>query len=111
MSELRLDLMVNGNKKTFIQDRVPLRKAIEYTEKQAELFEKNSENGEITLPLLKRFKVDYVASLFDDEDVTGDLILDGLDTLEDKLIDDILLYRVLGEKKEDVDSELPKGKE
>ena len=39
MSELRLDLMVNGKKKTFIQDRVPLRKAIEYTEKQAELFE------------------------------------------------------------------------
>ena len=34
MSELRLDLMVNGKKKTFIQDRVPLRKAIEYTEKQ-----------------------------------------------------------------------------
>ena len=28
MSELRLDLMVNGKKKTFIQDRVPLRKAI-----------------------------------------------------------------------------------
>ena len=108
---IKIRFNVNGKKKTFIQDRVPLRKAIEYTEKQAELFEKNSENGEITLPLLKRFKVDYVASLFDDEDVTGDLILDGLDTLEDTLIDDILLYRVLGEKKEDVDSKLPKGKE
>ena len=32
MSEIRLDLIVDGTKKTFTQDFVPYRKALEYTE-------------------------------------------------------------------------------
>lgn len=101
MSEIRLDLVVEGTKKTFTQDFVPYRKALEYTENEAKLWEENSEGEKIepTTVVMDTFRADFVAGLFTDKDLTGDVILDGIDTEEHNQIMDIILYRVLGYEK------------
>lgn len=98
MSEIRLDLRVDGKKKTFTQDFVPFKKALDYTEQEAKLF-KQDKSGKDTQPTaleLAQFRADFVAGLFDDADLTGDVILDGLDTENSDIIMDIIFYRVLG---------------
>ena len=110
MSETRLDLMVNGKKKTFIQDFIPFRKSLEYTDKEAELFASKSEGEEPTITELSVFRANFIASLFDDPDLTGDVILDGLDVDDRVKILDIIFYRVCGYKRPEKDAVAdPKG--
>lgn len=98
MSEIRLDLRVDGKKKTFTQDFVPFKKALDYTEQEAKLFKKDKNGKDIqpTALELTQFRADFVAGLFDDADLTGDVILNGLDTENKDIIMDIIFYRVLG---------------
>ena len=93
--------MVKGKKKTFTQDFIPLRKALEYTEQEAKLWKKDKEGNDIkpTESDLTRFRAKFVAGLFDDPDLTGDVILDGLDTSQRNMFIDIIMYRVLGYEK------------
>lgn len=110
MSETRLDLMVNGNKKTFIQDFIPFRKSLEYTDKEAELFASKADGEEPTITELSVFRANFIASLFDDPDLTGDVILDGLDVDDRVKILDIIFYRVCGYKRPEKDAVAdPKG--
>lgn len=96
--EIRLDLMVNGTRKTFTQSHVPYSKALDYTDSEAKLFKKDKSGKEIepTLRELTEFRANFIAGLFDDEDLTGTVLLDGLDALEKDLIMEIVMYRVLG---------------
>ncbi|MGX7328258.1 phage tail assembly chaperone G [Enterococcus bulliens] len=101
MSEIRLDLRVNGKKKTFTQDFVPFKKALDYTEQEDQLFKKYKKNKtdeqkEPSMMELTQFRANFVASLFDDQDLTGDVILNGLDTENKEVIMDIIYFRVLG---------------
>ena len=101
MSEIRLDLMINGTKKTFTQDFIPLRKALEYTEQEAKLWKKDKQGNDIqpSEQELTKFRAEFVAGLFDDNDLTGDVILDGLDASQKDIFVDIIIYRVLGYEK------------
>ncbi|WP_288746341.1 phage tail assembly chaperone G [uncultured Enterococcus sp.] len=98
MSEIRLDLRVDGKRKTFTQDFVPFKKALDYTEQEAKLFKKDKNGKDIHPSALEltQFRADFVASLFDDVDLTGDVILNGLDTEDKDVIMDIIYFRVLG---------------
>lgn len=74
--EIRLDLKdEKGNTNTFIQKEIPMRKLFEWME-----IEKAIEEGEIKqgLDVIVK-KVEFVAGLFDDERVTPEALLDGLD--------------------------------
>lgn len=74
--ELRLELKdEKGNINTFIQKSIPMRKLFEWME-----IEKAIEEGEIKqgLDVIVK-KVEFVAGLFDDERVTPEALLDGLD--------------------------------
>lgn len=102
--ELRLEIeKAKGKVKTYVQSKIPLQKAIEYSEGEINLFEKAlkanlngpSENE------LRKYRIEFVAKLFDDEEVTYDLLLTTLDTLEIETVYDIINYRVMGNKKED----------
>ena len=110
MSEIRLDLKVKGTTKTFTQDFVPYRKALEYTEEEAKLWKEDDEGKAIepTQAELSIFRANFVAGLFDDKDLTGDVILDGIDAEEHGKIMDIILYRVLGYTRAETES--PKEK-
>ncbi|MGM0122739.1 hypothetical protein IGI37_000105 [Enterococcus sp. AZ194] len=110
MSEARLDLMIKGKKKTFVQDHIPYRKALDYTKGESELWGKDKFGTEIQPKQfeLDEYRVRFVASIFDDEDVTVDAILDGLDASEaPKKISDIIMYRVLGYKEKFDDDSAP----
>lgn len=101
MSEIRLDLRINGKKKTFTQDFVPYKKALEYTEEEAKLFKKDKDGNEIEPSQVRitEFRANFIASLFDDSDLTGDVILNGLDAENKGVLMDIILYRLLGYEK------------
>lgn len=96
--EIRLDLMINGTRKTFTQSHVPYSKALDYTDSEAKLFKKDKNGKEIdpSARELAEFRANFVAGLFDDKDLTGPVLLDGLDTMEKDLIMEIIMYRVLG---------------
>ena len=51
--------------------------------------------------MLTEFRAEFVAGLFDDKEVTGKAILNGIDTLESEQITEIIRYRVLGFSKEE----------
>lgn len=111
MSEARLDLTIKGKKKTFVQDHIPYRKALDYTKGEAALWQKDDKGNELPPKQheLDEYRVRFVANLFDDEDVTEDAVLDGLDAEEaSKVISDLIMYRVLGYKKEESDQEATK---
>ena len=110
MSEIRLDLQVNGKKKTFTQDFIPYRKALEYTEQEAKLWKKDKEGQEVAPKEseLAKFRADFVAGLFDDTDLTGEVILDGLDVENKGVLMDIVLYRLLGYERLDEVTQDPK---
>lgn len=115
--EIRLDLMINGTRKTFTQSHVPYSKALDYTDGEAKLFKKDDDGNEIAPSAreLTEFRAEFVAGLFDDKDLTGTVLLDGIDTWDKDLIMEIIMYRVLGYEK-DVDEpdstnkKDPKGK-
>lgn len=100
MTEARLDLRVNGKKRTYTQDFIPYRKALDYTEREAQLWKKQgSKTIEPSATELAVFRADFVAGLFPGQDLTGDMILDGIDAESKDQIMDIILYRVLGYEK------------
>lgn len=112
--EIRLDLIINKKKKTFVQDHIPYSKALDYTDGEAKLFSKDKDGNETepTNRELTEYRADFVAGLFDDEELTGKVLLDGLDTMDKDIIFEIIMRRVLQIKPESetvvVD---PKGKE
>lgn len=115
--EIRLDLIVDGKKKTFTQDFVPFMKALDYTEQESKLFEKykgqKDENGKEKTPStleLAKFRADFVSGLFDDPDLTGEVILNGLDTQNQGIIMDIIFYRLMGYTKQSEVEVDPKAK-
>lgn len=102
MTELRIDLRIKGQRKTFTEDFVAYKKALDYTKGEEELFEKAKKNNEQPSAIdLAIFRADFVAGLFGDKEVTGEAILNGLDSEEKDKVMDIILYRVLGVLKED----------
>lgn len=115
--EIRLDLMINGTRKTFTQSHVPYSKALDYTDGEAKLFKKDDEGNDIAPParVLTEFRAEFVAGLFDDKDLTGTVLLDGIDAWDRDLIMEIIMYRVLGyekdvEESDPTDKNDPKGK-
>ncbi|MCH4175888.1 MAG: hypothetical protein LKF43_00175 [Streptococcaceae bacterium] len=99
--EIRLDLLVNGTVKTFTQSHVPYSKSLDYTDGEAELF-KEGKDGKIIQPSersLAEYRAKFVADLFDDKDLTVEVLLEGMDAIEKDTIMDIILYRVLGYEK------------
>lgn len=96
--------MKNGEYKTFMTDFVPFSKRQEYIRKEAELEERKDKDGNPIIPTQNDYselQADFVASLFDDKEVTGKTILNGIDTLESNQIMEIIRYRVLGFSKEE----------
>lgn len=111
--DIKLELRTaNGKFKTFTQDFVPFKKRMEYLKNEAALLEKLEKNDEVERQIgLFDYQAEFVASLFEDKEVTKDAILNGLDTENSQSLSDIILHRVLGipkldasegdEKKED----------
>ncbi|MDD7757824.1 MAG: hypothetical protein PT939_00060 [Aerococcus suis] len=76
MKELRLELMnKDGQVDTFIQKFVPMKRLLDWYEYQAKV-----ESGEIKpgVDIIQK-KIEFVADLFDDNRVTAQSILEGLD--------------------------------
>lgn len=112
MTEIRLDLKIDGKKRTFTQDFIPYRKALEYTENEAKLWKKQgNKTVEPSAADLAVFRADFVAKLFEGQDLTGDMILDGIDAENKDQIMDIILYRVLGYEKETEEEADPKAEQ
>jgi len=112
MTQIKLILrQKNGQFKTFIQEFVPYRKRLEYIKLESDIaskYEKTDEtqkNDEDDKRLeLQDMQVDFVASLFEDKAVTKDAILDGLDSESSDQIMDIILFRVLGLERAEVEN-------
>ena len=91
---IQLELrMPNGKYKKFMQDMVPYRKRFEYSRREIELL-KIEDEQERSMELAE-YQAEFVASLFDDKDVTKDLLLDGLDTKDANKIAEIIYYDVM----------------
>lgn len=91
--ELRLELKdEKGNINTFIQKSIPMRKLFDWME-----IEKAIEEGEIKqgLDVIVK-KVEFVAGLFDDERVTPEALLDGLDARDFQEAIQQKIWAVLG---------------
>ncbi|API89436.1 hypothetical protein BKP56_09295 [Marinilactibacillus sp. 15R] len=115
MSAIKLQLrMPNGQFKTFTQEFVPFKKRLQYIREEAELVDRVDNNGEpdgATSEELTEYRAGFVASLFEDEKVTKDLILDGLEVENSDVLMDIIKFRVLGMKKEDLSNDGEEKKE
>lgn len=116
-----------GEFKTYYQEFVPYRKRLDYLKEEAEITDEYEKfvqqlpldnNGKPIIPTaeytdyelkLANFRAEFVANLFDDKAVTKDAILDGMEPSEatDEIMN-IIMYDVLGYKKEDEDEEAPK---
>ncbi|XBG80734.1 hypothetical protein V4S33_07180 [Enterococcus cecorum] len=116
-----------GEFKTYYQEFVPYRKRLDYLKEEAEITDEYEKfvqqlpvdnNGKPIIPTaeytdyelkLANFRAEFVANLFDDKAVTKDAILDGMEPSDatDEIMN-IIMYDVLGYKKEDEDEEGPK---
>lgn len=116
-----------GEFKTYYQEFVPYRKRLDYLKEEAEITDEYEKfvqqlpvdnNGKPIIPnaeytdyelKLANFRAEFVANLFDDKAVTKDAILDGMEPSDatDEIMN-IIMYDVLGYKKEDEDEEAPK---
>lgn len=116
-----------GEFKTYYQEFVPYRKRLDYLKEEAEITDQYEKfvqqlpldnNGKPIIPTaeytdyelkLANFRAEFVANLFDDKAVTKDAILDGMEPSDatDEIMN-IIMYDVLGYKKEDEDEEAPK---
>lgn len=116
-----------GEFKTYYQEFVPYRKRLDYLKEEAEITDEYEKfiqqlpvdnNGKPIIPTaeytdyelkLANFRAEFVANLFDDKAVTKDAILDGMEPSDatDEIMN-IIMYDVLGYKKEDEDEEAPK---
>ena len=116
-----------GEFKTYYQEFVPYRKRLDYLKEEAEITDEYEKfvqqlpvdnNDKPIIPTaeytdyelkLANFRAEFVANLFDDKAVTKDAILDGMEPSDatDEIMN-IIMYDVLGYKKEDEDEEAPK---
>lgn len=116
-----------GEFKTYYQEFVPYRKRLDYLKEEAEITDEYEKfvqqlpvdnNGKPIIQTaeytdyelkLANFRAEFVANLFDDKAVTKDAILDGMEPSDatDEIMN-IIMYDVLGYKKEDEDEEAPK---
>lgn len=116
-----------GEFKTYYQEFVPYRKRLDYLKEEAEITDEYEKfvqqlpvdnDGKPIIPTveytdyelkLANFRAEFVANLFDDKAVTKDAILDGMEPSDatDEIMN-IIMYDVLGYKKEDEDEEAPK---
>lgn len=116
-----------GEFKTYYQEFIPYRKRLDYLKEEAEITDEYEKfvqqlpvdnNGKPIIPTaeytayelkLANFRAEFVANLFDDKAVTKDAILDGMEPSDatDEIMN-IIMYDVLGYKKEDGDEEAPK---
>lgn len=116
-----------GEFKTYYQEFVPYRKRLDYLKEEAEITDEYEKfvqqlpvdnNGKPIIPTaeytdyelkLANFRAEFVANLFDDKAVTKDAILDGMEPSDatDEIMN-IIMYDVLGYKKEEGDEEAPK---
>ena len=101
--ELRLQVTIKGKKKTFMQSKIPMKRVLEYTEGEIDLFEKAIKEGRegASESELLDYRIGFVAKLFDDDDVTKEMLLDELDANEKETVFDIINCRVLGNEKTD----------
>ncbi len=113
MTQIKLILrQKNGQFKTFIQEFVPYRKRLEYIKLESDIaskyekppFEARKNYEDDKRIELQDMQVEFVASLFEDKAVTKDAILDGLDSESSDQIMDIILFRVLGLKRVEVEN-------
>lgn len=97
--EIFLEIRMPDNKfKKFTQDFVPYSKRQEYIRLEKELEEKYK-GSEVPEEEYINLQANFVANLFENETVTKDLILNGLDSLDRDKIYNIIRYRVLGYSK------------
>lgn len=98
---IELNLRLPNNKyKKFTTDFVPLAKKMEYIRAEAEL-EKEYAKKDVPEEKYLDLQLEFIAGLFDYEEVTKEAILNGLDTADRDYIYEIIRYRVLGFNKED----------
>ncbi|MBO0427627.1 hypothetical protein JZO82_00485 [Vagococcus fluvialis] len=90
----------DGKVKEYFCDFVPQSKKIEYIRKEAEL-EKQNEGKETEIHDYDELQAEFVAGLFESDEVTKEAILNGLDSHDFKQVYDIVRYRVLGFSREE----------
>lgn len=106
--KLRLRDPESGRVKDHVQAFVPIRKTVEYLKKEDEMFKEY--DGEVPQSELDNMRIEFIASLFDDEKITKDYILDGLDVDDAPAIMEIIMSKVLGVKPEKKQEKTPKKK-
>lgn len=90
----------DGKVKEYFCDFVPQSKKIDYIRKEAEL-EKQNEGKETQIHDYDELQAEFVAGLFESDEVTKEAILNGLDSHDFKQVYDIVRYRVLGFSREE----------
>lgn len=95
--------MENNKFQTFKQDFIPFRKRLEYIRKERDFL--NDKNNKPNTDDVEEFQAEFVAGLFEDERVTKDAILDGLDMDQAHVIPEIIAYQLLGVTKEETASD------
>lgn len=91
-----------GENKEYFFDFVPQSKKIDYIRKEAELEQKNKElEKETSIEEYDELQAEFVAGLFESDEVTKEAILNGLDSHDFKQVYDIVRYRVLGFSREE----------
>lgn len=94
-----------GENKDYFFDFVPQSKKIDYIRKEAELEHQNKElEKETTIAEYDALQAEFVAGLFESDEVTKEAILNGLDSHDFKQVYDIVRYRVLGFSREEDDA-------
>lgn len=92
----------DGKVKEHFCDFVPQSKKIDYIRKEAELEQKNKESErEAETHEYDELQAEFVAGLFESDEVTKEAILNGLDSHDFKQVYDIVRYRVLGFSREE----------
>lgn len=90
----------DGKVKEYFCDFVSQSKKIDYIRKEAEL-EKQNEGKETEIHDYDELQAEFVAGLFESDEVTKEAILNGLDSHDFKQVYDIVRYRVLGFSREE----------
>lgn len=92
----------DGKVKEYFCDFVPQSKKIDYIRKEAELEQKSKElEKETSNEEYSELQAEFVAGLFESDEVTKEAILNGLDSHDFKQVYDIVRYRVLGFSREE----------
>lgn len=94
----------NGKWNDYLVDFVPQSKKLEYIRKEAELENRKDEDGNPVRTETAEYdelQAEFIASLFSQEEVTKEAILEGLDTQDFTKIYEIVRYRILGFDREE----------